>query len=96
MAQLPSKRLFELLASGKFIKTFAVRFGNGGFATQQLQKLFFVSIAFTKLVQRTNSLNMLFKTAVYVSLMFLNPVRLPFHGASVPIMFTWALACAVR
>ena len=63
--------LFDLVvASGSFITTFAVRFGNGGFATQQLQKLFFVSIAF-KLVQRTNSLNMLFKTAVYVSLMFL-------------------------
>jgi hypothetical protein len=60
--------LFDLIvASGSFITTFAVRFGNSGFAAQQLQKLFLVSIAF-KLVQRTNSLNMLFKTAVYVFL----------------------------
>ena len=60
--------LFDLVvASGSFITTLAVRFGNSGLGTQQLQKLFLVSIAF-KLVQRTNSLNMLFKTAVYVFL----------------------------
>ena len=58
--------LFDLVvASGSFITTFTVRFGNTAFGIQQLQKLFLVSIAF-KLVQRTNSLNMLFKTAVYV------------------------------
>jgi Ion transport protein len=58
--------LFDLIvASGSFITTLTVRFGNMGYASQQLQKLFLVSIAF-KLVQRTNSLNMLFKTAVYV------------------------------
>ncbi|KAF8962909.1 high-affinity cell membrane calcium channel [Flammula alnicola] len=56
--------LFDLVvSSGSFITTLIVRFGHSGFATQQLQKLFLVSIAF-KLVQRTNSLNMLFKTAV--------------------------------
>ena len=61
--------LFDLVvANGSFITTLAVRFGNSAFAIQQLQKLFLVSIAF-KLVQRTNSLNMLFKTAVYVSLL---------------------------
>ena len=61
-----SWNLFDLVVvSGSFITTLIVRFGNSGFATQQLQKLFLVSIAF-KLVQRTNSLNMLFKTAVYV------------------------------
>lgn len=59
-----------VVASGSFITTFAVRFGSSGYAMQQLQKLFLVSIAF-KLVQRTNSLNMLFKTAVYVFLMLL-------------------------
>ena len=64
--------LFDLVvASGSFITSLAVRFSDSGFATQQLQKLFLVSIAF-KLVQRTNSLNMLFKTAVYVSLMFIS------------------------
>ena len=58
--------LFDLVVtSGSFITTLAVRFGNSGFATQQLHKLFLVSIAF-KLVQRTNSLNILFETAVYV------------------------------
>ncbi|KAF9039224.1 high-affinity cell membrane calcium channel [Panaeolus papilionaceus] len=56
--------LFDLVvSSGSFITTLIVRFGHSGFGTQQLQKLFLVSIAF-KLVQRTNSLNMLFKTAV--------------------------------
>ncbi|KDR66929.1 hypothetical protein GALMADRAFT_258813 [Galerina marginata CBS 339.88] len=56
--------LFDIVvATGSFITTLIVRFGDSGFVTQQLQKLFLVSIAF-KLVQRTNSLNMLFKTAV--------------------------------
>ncbi|KAG6811221.1 hypothetical protein H0H92_008482 [Tricholoma furcatifolium] len=56
--------LFDIVvAGGSFITTLIVQFGTSGFATQQLQKLFLVSIAF-KLVQRNNSLNMLFKTAV--------------------------------
>ncbi|KAF9005006.1 Ion transport protein-domain-containing protein [Cyathus striatus] len=56
--------MFDIIAAtGSFITTFIVRFGSSGFVTQQLQKLFLVSIAF-KLIQRTNSLNMLFKTAV--------------------------------
>ncbi|KAG6853799.1 hypothetical protein C0991_001249 [Blastosporella zonata] len=56
--------LFDVVvAGGSFITTLVVRFGSSGFITQQLQKLFLVSIAF-KLVQRNNSLNMLFKTAV--------------------------------
>ncbi|KAL1742981.1 Ion transport protein-domain-containing protein [Schizophyllum fasciatum] len=56
--------LFDIIvAVGSFITTLIVRFGESGFVTQQLQKLFLVSIAF-KLVQRTNSLNKLFKTAV--------------------------------
>ena len=56
--------IFDIIAAGgSFITTLIVRFGNAGFVAQQLQKLFLVSIAF-KLVQRTNSLNMLFKTAV--------------------------------
>jgi len=58
--------LFDMVvATGSFVTTFIVRFGASGYEVQQLQKLFLVSIAF-KLVQRTNSLNMLFKTAVYV------------------------------
>ncbi|CAA7264458.1 unnamed protein product [Cyclocybe aegerita] len=56
--------LFDMVvASGSFFTTLIVQFGNLGYGVQQLQKLFLVSIAF-KLVQRTNSLNMLFKTAV--------------------------------
>ncbi|KIM44013.1 hypothetical protein M413DRAFT_17890 [Hebeloma cylindrosporum] len=56
--------LFDVVvSSGSFITTLIVRFGHSGFGIQQLQKLFLVSIAF-KLVQRANSLNMLFKTAV--------------------------------
>jgi hypothetical protein len=50
---------------GSFVTTLIVRFGTSNFLIQQLQKLFLVSIAF-KLVQRTNSLNKLFKTAMYV------------------------------
>jgi hypothetical protein len=57
--------IFDIIVSiGSFVTTLAVRFGNGGFGSQQLQKLFLVSIAF-KLVERTNSLNMLFKTAMW-------------------------------
>ncbi|KAK7018498.1 Ion transport protein-domain-containing protein [Favolaschia claudopus] len=56
--------VFDLVvAGGSFITTLIVRFGSFGFVTQQLQKLFLVCIAF-KLVERTNSLNKLFKTAV--------------------------------
>lgn len=56
--------LFDIVvAGGSFLTTLLVRFGTKEFVIEQLQKLFFVSIAF-KLVQRTNSLNMLFKTAV--------------------------------
>ena len=52
-----------IVATGALVTTIIDRIGNDGFAIQQLQKLFLVSIAF-KLVQRTNSLNQLFKTAV--------------------------------
>ncbi|KAH6905112.1 high-affinity cell membrane calcium channel [Coprinopsis sp. MPI-PUGE-AT-0042] len=56
--------LFDLVvAHGSFVTTFLVVAGLQNFAVVQLQKLFLVSIAF-KLVQRVNSLNMLFKTAV--------------------------------
>lgn len=58
--------LFDIVvAGGSQITIIIVRFNTGGFVVQQLQKLFITSIAF-KLVQRTNSLNKLFKTAVYV------------------------------
>ncbi|KAK0201179.1 Ion transport protein-domain-containing protein [Desarmillaria ectypa] len=60
--------IFDIIsAGGSFVTTIIVQFGSSGFITQQLQKLFLVSIAF-KLVQRTNSLNKLFKT-VMASLM---------------------------
>ncbi|KAJ3763499.1 Ion transport protein-domain-containing protein [Lentinula raphanica] len=56
--------LFDILVTmGSFATTFIARFGNIGFLGQQLQKLFLVLVAF-KLVQRTNSLNKLFKTAI--------------------------------
>lgn len=60
--------LFDIIvAGGSLITIIVVRFNAGGFTVQQLEKLFITSIAF-KLVQRTNSLNKLFKTAVYVIL----------------------------
>ncbi|CDO68509.1 hypothetical protein BN946_scf184998.g6 [Trametes cinnabarina] len=56
--------IFDIVvAGGSLITTLIVRFNAGGFVIQQLQKLFITSIAF-KLVQRVNSLNKLFKTAV--------------------------------
>lgn len=58
--------IFDIIvAGGSLVATLIVRFNTGGFVIQQLQKLFITSIAF-KLVQRVNSLNKLFKTAVYV------------------------------
>lgn len=56
--------MFDIIvASGSLL---TVRVGASGYVIDQLQKLFLVSIAF-KLVQRMNSLNKLFKTAVYVA-----------------------------
>jgi hypothetical protein len=56
--------LFDLFVScGSFLTTLIVEPGDTGYAIEQLQKLFLVSIAF-KLVQRTDSLNMLFKTSM--------------------------------
>ncbi|KAJ7730944.1 Ion transport protein-domain-containing protein, partial [Mycena olivaceomarginata] len=52
-----------VISGGSFVMTLIFRFGTLGFATQQLQKLFLVFIAF-KLVERMNGLNKLFKTAV--------------------------------
>ncbi|KAI0822128.1 Ion transport protein-domain-containing protein [Trametes gibbosa] len=56
--------IFDIIvAGGSLFTTLIVRFNTGGFVIQQLQKLFITCIAF-KLVQRVNSLNKLFKTAV--------------------------------
>ena len=56
--------LFDMVVSGgSFITTLVVQSKAPGFFTEQLQKLFLVLVAF-KLVQRTNNLNKLFKTAV--------------------------------
>lgn len=56
--------MFDIIvASGSLITNISVRGGASGYVIDQLQKLFLVSIAF-KLVQRMNSLNKLFKTAV--------------------------------
>jgi voltage-dependent calcium channel len=48
---------------GSVITTLAIIFGVGGFAVRQAQKLFLVCVAF-KLMQKLDSLNQLFKTAV--------------------------------
>jgi voltage-dependent calcium channel len=59
--------IFDIIvANGGILTTISVRAGASGYVIDQLQKLFLVSIAF-KLVQRMNSLNMLFKTVVYVA-----------------------------
>ena len=57
-----------VVATGSLLTTVSVRVGASGYAIDQLQKLFLVSIAF-KLVQRMNNLNKLFKTAVYVAIL---------------------------
>lgn len=54
-----------VVVTGSIATTIPIMAGSMGFAIQQLQKLFLVSIAF-KLVQRNDSLNQLFKTSVYV------------------------------
>ena len=58
-----------VVATGSLLTTISVRVGASGYAIDQLQKLFLVSVAF-KLVQRMNNLNKLFKTAVYVAILF--------------------------
>ncbi len=58
-----------VVATGSLLTTVSVRIGASGYTIDQLQKLFLVSIAF-KLVQRMNNLNKLFKTAVYVAILF--------------------------
>ncbi|KIY67001.1 hypothetical protein CYLTODRAFT_376891 [Cylindrobasidium torrendii FP15055 ss-10] len=64
--------LFDIVSSvGTLATTLIVRFQDSGFAVQQLQKLFLVSISF-KLVQRTNSLNKLFKTVMASLVAILN------------------------
>ncbi|KAG8883427.1 calcium channel protein [Tulasnella sp. 332] len=52
-----------LIVFGSFATTVPIVLGSKGFLINQLQKLFLVCIAF-KLVQKNNSLNQLFKTAV--------------------------------
>ncbi|KAF8585271.1 hypothetical protein K439DRAFT_1632798 [Ramaria rubella] len=52
-----------IVVTGSIATTIPIMAGSTGFAMEQLQKLFLVSIAF-KLVQRNDSLNQLFKTSV--------------------------------
>jgi hypothetical protein len=54
-----------IVGLGSLITTLVVRFWSNEGIFTTLQKLFIVGIAF-KLVQRADSLNKLFKTAVYV------------------------------
>lgn len=56
--------LFDIVVViGNFATGLPILFGSQGFLIEQLQKLFLVSIAF-KLVQKSDNLNQLFKTAV--------------------------------
>ncbi|KAG9119536.1 calcium channel protein [Ceratobasidium sp. 392] len=56
--------LFDIVVvTGNFATGIPIVFGSTGFAIEQLQKLFLVSIAF-KLVQKSDNLNQLFKTSV--------------------------------
>ena len=52
-----------IVAMGALATTLVINAGSQSFIVEQLQKLFLVSIAF-KLIQRTNSMNQLFKTAM--------------------------------
>jgi len=62
-----------IVGLGSLVTTLVVRFWSKEGIFTTLQKLFIVAIAF-KLVQRADSLNKLFKTAVYVQ--FLTRVAL--------------------
>lgn len=56
--------LFDIvIVIGNFATGIPIVFGSQGFAIEQLQKLFLVGVAF-KLVQKSDNLNQLFKTAV--------------------------------
>ncbi|KAG8696332.1 calcium channel protein [Ceratobasidium sp. 394] len=56
--------LFDIVVvTGNLATGIPIVFGSTGFAIEQLQKLFLVSIAF-KLVQKSDNLNQLFKTSV--------------------------------
>ncbi|QRW09988.1 ion transport domain-containing protein [Ceratobasidium sp. AG-Ba] len=56
--------LFDIVVVvGNFATGIPIVLGSTGFMIEQLQKLFLVSIAF-KLVQKSNSLNQLFKTSI--------------------------------
>lgn len=58
--------LFDcVVVAGSFGTTFVILAGRNFFWVQQAQKLFLVSMAF-KLVQKSNSMNQLFKTAMCV------------------------------
>ena len=68
-----------IVAVGALTTTVIDRSGSQSFLIAQLQKLFLVSIAF-KLVQRTNSLNQLFKTAMCVLISILSNISSFFIG----------------
>ncbi|KAG9101606.1 calcium channel protein [Ceratobasidium sp. 370] len=56
--------LFDIVVvTGNLATSIPIVFGSTGFAIEQLQKLFLVSIAF-KLVQKSDNLNQLFKTSI--------------------------------
>ncbi|KAH8919447.1 hypothetical protein BT69DRAFT_1246450 [Atractiella rhizophila] len=74
-----------LVVTGSFATTFPVILRTADQAAIQLQKLFLVSIAF-KLVQKNNSLNQLFKTAV-ASL----PAILNLFAIWLTLFLTWAI-----
>lgn len=84
--------MFDIIvAAGSLFTTLIVRFNAGGFVVQQLQKLFITSIAL-KLVQRVNSLNKLFKTAVCVPILLrillLTLMEYPINSGSLPVILS--------
>ena len=76
-----------IVAVGALTTTVIDRSGSQSFLIAQLQKLFLVSIAF-KLVQRTNSLNQLFKTAMCVLISILSNISSFFIGGAAEVVNT--------
>lgn len=72
-----------IVAFGSFATTMIVQSGSTNSTIQQLQKLFLVCIVF-KLVQRTDSLNQLFKTGTCVMIALISIFSFDAHLFSGP------------
>jgi voltage-dependent calcium channel len=76
-----------IVGAGSLVTTLLVRISPTQSLSTTLQKLFIVAIAF-KLVQRADSLNKLFKTAVYVRRNIQTPCHLFVHRSSLPVILS--------